>query len=206
MAEETGLIKQIGNWVFKEAARFCKSCSEQTGGPFQISINKSPVQFMARDAERDWLEYLGEQEISPSSISIEITEGVLLHASGRVEERLQQFRDAGVQLALDDFGTGYASMSYLQKFHIDYVKIDQSFVRDMTSNASSRTIAETIIVMAHKLGQRVIAEGVESTEQMACLASAGCDYAQGYLFSPPVSAKTLLQMLSAAQQQRGCVH
>lgn len=199
MAEETGLIKEIGNWAFEQAARFSKSCTERTGAVFQIGINKSPVQFMSRDSGQYWLDYLAEQGIAPKSISIEITEGVLLDASDVVVEKLDRYRHAGMQFALDDFGTGYASMSYLQKFQIDYVKIDQSFVRDMTSNESSRTIAETIIVMAHKLGKKVIAEGVETQEQMASLASAGCDYAQGYLFSPPVPGEALLQMLFAEQ-------
>jgi diguanylate cyclase (GGDEF)-like protein/PAS domain S-box-containing protein len=198
IAEETGLIRQIGTWVFTEAANFSKACNELTGEPFQISVNKSPVQFMSRQSDEGWLAYLAEHGISASCISIEITEGVLLFASEKITTKLSEYRDAGMQVALDDFGTGYASMSYLQRFQIDYVKIDQSFVRDMTSDASSRTIAETIIVMAHKLGQKVIAEGVETREQLACLTAAGCDYGQGFLFSRPVSSEKLMQMLSAA--------
>jgi EAL domain-containing protein (putative c-di-GMP-specific phosphodiesterase class I) len=201
MAEETGAITQIGNWAFMEAAHFCKACTERTGRKFQVSINKSPVQFMSRNSDQNWLKYLFEQGISPDCISIEITEGVLLDASEVVVEKLQKYRQAGMQFALDDFGTGYASLSYLQKFQIDYVKIDQSFVRDMTSSDSSRTIAETIIVMAHKLGKKVIAEGVETKDQMACLAAADCDYAQGYLFSPAVPGEQLMQLLSAVQPQ-----
>jgi EAL domain-containing protein (putative c-di-GMP-specific phosphodiesterase class I) len=156
---------------------------------------------MSRNSDQNWLKYLFEQGISPDCISIEITEGVLLDASEVVVEKLQKYRQAGMQFALDDFGTGYASLSYLQKFQIDYVKIDQSFVRDMTSSDSSRTIAETIIVMAHKLGKKVIAEGVETKDQMACLAAADCDYAQGYLFSPAVPGEQLMQLLSAVQPQ-----
>ncbi|MGV3741435.1 MAG: putative bifunctional diguanylate cyclase/phosphodiesterase, partial [Burkholderiaceae bacterium] len=197
MAEESGLIKQIGNWVFKQAAMCSKQCAQSTGRPFQIGVNKSPIQFMARDADANWLHFLSEQELPPNSISVEITEGVLLHASEKVESRLHEFRDAGVEVALDDFGTGYSSMSYLQKFHIDYVKIDQSFVQSMTTDSNSRTIAETIIMMAHKLGQKVIAEGVETQEQLDCLVHAGCDYGQGFLFSYPVPAHNLLEILSS---------
>lgn len=201
MAEETGLIRQIGNWVFMEAARFCLSCQQSTGKTIQVSVNKSPIQFMARDSDAAWLAYLSQHGLPPDSISIEITEGVLLDASERVVNMLTQYRDAGVQIALDDFGTGYSSLSYLQKFQIDYVKIDQSFVQDITSNPSSRTIAETIVVMAHKLGKQVIAEGVETAAQLNCLTNAGCDYAQGYLFSRPIPGDALVEMLNGGRQR-----
>lgn len=196
MAEESGLIRQIGNWVFREAAGCCKRCTEQAGTPFQISVNKSPIQFMARDNDLNWLQYLAEQGMPGSSISVEITEGVLLHASARVIDKLLQYRDAGVQVALDDFGTGYSSMSYLQKFQIDYVKIDQSFVRNIGTDPGSRTIAETIIMMSHKLGKKVIAEGIENREQLQCLTEAGCDFGQGYLFAPPLKEDELIRMVA----------
>jgi EAL domain-containing protein (putative c-di-GMP-specific phosphodiesterase class I) len=158
---------------------------------------------MAREAEANWLHFLSDQDMPPNSISVEITEGVLLHASAKVKGRLAEFRDAGVEVALDDFGTGYSSMSYLQKFHIDYVKIDQSFVRNMTSDINSRTIAETIIMMAHKLGQKVIAEGIETPEQLEHLIKAGCDYGQGFLFAYPLPAENLVDMVSRqASSQR----
>lgn len=111
---------------------------------------------------------------------------MLLHASGNVFEQLIKYRNAGVQVAIDDFGTGYSSMAYLQKFNIDYLKIDQSFVRDIATNPAHRTIAETIIVMAHKLGLKVIAEGVETQEQLDILFAAKSDYGQGYYFSHPL--------------------
>jgi diguanylate cyclase (GGDEF)-like protein/PAS domain S-box-containing protein len=203
MAEESGLIKPIGNWVFKQAVVCCKQCKDSAGEHFQISVNKSPIQFMAREAETNWLHFLSDQDMPANSISVEITEGVLLHASAKVEDRLMEFRDAGVEVALDDFGTGYSSMSYLQKFHIDYVKIDQSFIRNVTSDANSRTIAETIIMMAHKLGQKVIAEGIETPEQLEYLIKAGCDYGQGFLFAYPVPAENLVDMVSRqASSQR----
>lgn len=202
MAEESGLIRQIGNWVFREAAGCCKRCTDRAGAPFQISVNKSPIQFMARDGDMNWLQYLSEQGMPGSSISVEITEGVLLHASARVTDKLLQYRDAGVQVALDDFGTGYSSMSYLQKFQIDYVKIDQSFVRNISTDAGSRTIAETIIMMSHKLGKKVIAEGIENREQLECLSEAGCDYGQGYLFAPPLPEEDLIRMVEQSRRVR----
>ena len=122
---------------------------------------------------------------------------MLLKASPQVNERLLHYRDAGIQVALDDFGTGYSSMSYLKKFDIDYLKIDQSFVRDMDVDRDNRAIAESIIAMAHKLDMKVIAEGIETEAQKDLLHSAGCDYGQGYLFSRPVTSAEFEQLLSA---------
>jgi diguanylate cyclase (GGDEF)-like protein/PAS domain S-box-containing protein len=196
LAEENGLMSQIGTWIFQEAAAKSKRWSEMTGRQFQVSINKSPVQFMARDIETDWLEYLSSSGIPCTNIVIEITEGILLHASSNVMSKLLEYRDAGVQVAIDDFGTGYSSMAYLKKFHIDYLKIDRSFVQDIEKDQGSRTIVETMVVMAHKLGIAVIAEGIETVAQAKMLASAGCDYGQGFFFSAPVLSDVIEQMLS----------
>lgn len=197
LAEGAGLIKQIGNWVFRQAAMCAKHCNEVTDGSFQIGVNKSPLQFITQEEDFDWTGFLSELGLAGNSIAVEITEGVLLHTSAKVEERLLEYRDAGIQVALDDFGTGYSSLSYLQKFDIDYLKIDQSFVRDITTNAHSRAISESIIAMAHRLGLQVIAEGVETEAQLACLASAGCDYGQGYLFAPPIPEDELLKLIAS---------
>src|SRR5690606_9157703 len=195
LAEESGLIRSIGNWVFREAAWFAKRCREHLGMPFQITVNKSPVQFMAREAEGNWLDYMLNLGLPANSICVEITESALLNASARVANRLLEFRDAGIQVALDDFGTGYSSMAYLQKFDIDYLKIDQSFVKNILTDTDSRTIAETIIAMAQKLKKEVVAEGIETQEQLECLMQAGCDYGQGFLFSPAVPADQFLELL-----------
>ncbi|HYD80254.1 MAG TPA: EAL domain-containing protein [Paucimonas sp.] len=195
VAEETGLINEIGNWVFMESAWWSQRWSRQLGAPFQISVNASPVQFHAGEEGVDWVKHLNDLGLSRNCISVEITEGMLLNASDDVSSRLLEYRDAGIQVALDDFGTGYSSMSYLKKFDIDYLKIDQSFVRDMSHNQGSRTIAETMIMMAHKLGMRVIAEGIETSEQRELLARAGCDYGQGFLFSRAVAPQELEALL-----------
>ncbi|WP_158590354.1 sensor domain-containing protein [Noviherbaspirillum cavernae] len=195
LAEETGLIHEIGSWVFMQSAAWSQRWSLQRGEPFQISVNKSPVQFLAEDDESNWAGYLAELGISRNSISIEITEGVLLNASASVTDKLLDYRDAGIQVALDDFGTGYSSMSYLKKFDIDYLKIDQSFVQDMPHDQGSRTIAETMIMMAHKLGLKVIAEGIETEEQRVLLAAAGCDFGQGFLFARALEPEELEGML-----------
>jgi diguanylate cyclase (GGDEF)-like protein/PAS domain S-box-containing protein len=196
LAEESGLISEIGNWVFREAAVCAKRWCAQLGAPFQVSVNKSPMQFLAHAEDEAWLQFLQQLGLSGSSISVEITEGVLLHASRTVTERLLEYRDAGIQVAIDDFGTGYSSMAYLKKFDIDYLKIDRSFVSDMAEDHANRTIAETIIVMAHKLGLKVIAEGIETEEQKRLLKGAGCDYGQGFLFSHPVPAAEFEELIA----------
>lgn len=198
LAEEAGLIKQIGNWVFQQAAVCAKHCTDITHVAFQIGVNKSPLQFIGQDSDSDWIGFLTELGLAGNSIAVEITEGVLLHTSAKVEDSLLAYRDAGIQVALDDFGTGYSSMSYLQKMDIDYLKIDQSFVKDITANPHSRAIAESIILMAHKLGLKVIAEGIETEEQRVFLLEAGCDYGQGYLFAPPLPEQELLSLVASA--------
>ncbi|WP_052452523.1 EAL domain-containing protein [Noviherbaspirillum autotrophicum] len=186
LAEETGLINEIGNWVFMQAAAWCRRWSERFGAAFQISVNKSPAQFLPHKKEMDWGAYLNQLGMAWNSVAVEITEGLLLNASSSTAEKIFELRDAGVQVAIDDFGTGYSSMAYLKKFDVDYLKVDQSFIRDTAKDSISRTIAETIIVMAHKLGLKVIAEGVETAEQRDWLQRAGCDYAQGFLYARPL--------------------
>lgn len=196
LAEETGLINEIGDWVFKESVRWVKRWNELSPVGFQVSVNKSPVQFLSEINHDDWLDYLDKIGLAGTSIVIEITEGLLLNAGSGVSDKLLRFRDAGIQVAIDDFGTGYSALSYLKKFDIDYLKIDQSFVRNLATDHSDLVLSEAIIVMAHKLGLKVIAEGVETAEQRDLLATAGCDYAQGFLYSraiPPEEFEALLK-------------
>jgi diguanylate cyclase (GGDEF)-like protein/PAS domain S-box-containing protein len=196
LAEESGLINEIGDWVFKQAVSCSQRWGAQSNAPLQIGVNKSPLQFLSYSREVNWTDYLRQLGLSGSSISVEITEGLLLNASADVAEQLLQYRDAGIQVTIDDFGTGYSSMAYLKKFDIDYLKIDQSFVCDMETDAGNRTIAESIIVMAHKLGMQVIAEGIETIAQKELLIAAGCDYGQGFLFSAAVPPQAFEQMLA----------
>ncbi|OAH99756.1 diguanylate cyclase [Methylomonas methanica] len=190
IAEETGLISSIGNWIFQEAAEQTSRWRQSIHEKFQISINKSPVQFRnERDSHRDWLDRLEALRLSGQSVVIEITEGLLLDANSSVAEQLLSFRDAGIQVSLDDFGTGYSSLSYLKKFDIDYLKIDQSFVRNLAIGSDDMALCEAIIVMAHKLGIKVIAEGIETSSQRELLTAAGCDFGQGYLFAKPLPAQ-----------------
>ncbi|MBT1443265.1 EAL domain-containing protein [Shewanella sp. JM162201] len=189
VAEDTGLILEIGTWVFENAARQSRDWQRKYGKPIQLSVNKSPVQFRdeGENFER-WVGLLKELDLTAGGICIEITEGLLLDASSGVSEKLLAYRDAGIQVSLDDFGTGYSSLAYLKKFDIDYLKIDQSFTRNLEHDSSDHTLCEAIIVMAHKLGMQVIAEGVETAGQRDLLLAMGCDYGQGYLYSKPLSA------------------
>lgn len=185
VAEETGMINDIGDWAFKEAAHWARHWAEKFSPDFQVSVNKSPVQFRTETSHLapGWLHHLKELGVANRNIAVEITEGLLLKAEDTVIDKLLNFRDSGIQISIDDFGTGYSSLGYLKKFHIDYLKIDQSFVRDLATDANDLALSEAVIAMAHKLGLKVIAEGVETEQQRNLLYAAGCDYAQGYLFS-----------------------
>jgi EAL domain-containing protein (putative c-di-GMP-specific phosphodiesterase class I) len=189
IAEDTGLIVDIGEWVFREVTKQVSIWRESYNPEFQISINKSPVQFRDENITYPtWPDQLQQLGLPGQSIVVEITEGLLMDTSDAINNKLLAFRNASIQLSLDDFGTGYSSMSYLHKFDIDYLKIDQSFIRNLTPESKNMALCETIIVMAHKLNMKVIAEGVETLEQRDLLIAAGCDYGQGYLFSRPVCA------------------
>jgi len=190
IAEETRMIIEIGDWVFREAARQCAYWREKAHPGFQVTINTSPVQYRHENFYvEDWINHLQAMGLSGQAISVEITEGLLMESATKVTDKLFLFRDAGIQVSLDDFGTGYSSLSYLKKFDIDYLKIDQSFVRNLEPSSDDMALCEAIIVMAHKLGLKVIGEGIETEAQRDLLTAAGCDFGQGYLFSRPVPAE-----------------
>jgi diguanylate cyclase (GGDEF)-like protein/PAS domain S-box-containing protein len=189
IAEASGLIIDIGNWVFRQVADQAKTWRDSLHPQFQISLNKSPLQFHHASAPQGaWLAHLQALGLPGSAIVVEITEGLLLDASSAVTLKLIALRDTGIQVSLDDFGTGYSSLSYLQRFEIDYIKIDQSFVRHLIPASTDLALCKAIIVMAHELGIKVIAEGIETEGQRELLLAAGCDYGQGYLFARPMPA------------------
>jgi len=197
VAEDCGLIHEIGEWVFDQAVRMAGRL-ETLGYPLQISVNASPVQFAPRaPTAMDWSRKLAELRIPRSRIAVEITESVMMADAPEVRERLLEFRNNGIEVAIDDFGTGFSSLSYLRRFDIDYLKVDASFTRGLVQNADDRALTEAIIVMARKLGLHTIAEGVETEEQRAILAQFGCSYAQGYLFSRPLPAADFERLLTA---------
>ena len=187
LTEETGLINSIGDWLFHEVANQASRWREEYGVDIQVSINKSPVQFQQKlHSSSAWVKYLKRFEIPGKRIAVEITEGLLLDASEDVTQQLLAFRDAGIQVSLDDFGTGYSSLAYLKKFDIDFLKIDRAFIKNISADSDDLVLCEAIVVMAHKLGIKVVAEGVETRQQLDLVIEAGSDYAQGYYFSKPL--------------------
>lgn len=203
IAEETGVINDIGDWIFREAAQQAKRWQQDYLSHFQIGVNKSPSQFHTQDlVHSGWTDYLQQLDMPRDSIVVEITEGLLLDDNHNVAKKLLHFRENGIQVAIDDFGTGYSALAYLKKFDIEYLKIDQSFTRNLAPGSSDLALCEAIIVMAHKLGIKVIAEGIETQQQRDFLAQAGCDYGQGYLFAKPMPAGEFEGLLKAQQDRR----
>jgi diguanylate cyclase (GGDEF)-like protein len=199
IAEHTGLISSIGDWVYQQA--LAKARDWRTRDPaLTINVNVSPLQFYEGDGEhcRKWLSD-GAPGVAAAvpEMGIEITEGLLLSSAPEVLKQLLAFQQAGIKISLDDFGTGYSSLSYLRKFALDFLKIDKSFVYNLEYDAANVALCEAIIVMAHKLGLRVIAEGVETLQQAELLKRAGCDFAQGFLFGHAVPAAEFEMMLRA---------
>lgn len=194
-AEDSGLIVNIGLWVFKAAVQQAKRWHEQ-GLNYQISVNVSPAQFYADGIKvEEWVRLLEDAGLPTSSILIEITERLLLEENPAITKRLCQLREAGLQIALDDFGTGFSSLTYLKRYPIDYLKIDQSFVRNLAPDSEDLALCEAMIVMAQKLGLGVIAEGVEGSLQQSLLLEAGCVLGQGYLYSRPVPPQEIERWL-----------
>jgi diguanylate cyclase (GGDEF)-like protein/PAS domain S-box-containing protein len=187
LAEDTGLIVPIGDWVFKQAVHQTRQWRQRFHPSFQISVNMSPAQIRQDNLVCiQWSEYLLQEGMPGMSVAIEITEGLLLDAE--LNGKLLTFRDAGIRISIDDFGTGYSSLAYLKRFDIDYLKIDRSFVQNLGFDPDNQALCEAMVMLAHKLGLKVIAEGVETTDQRDFLAAVGCDFAQGFLYSEPVPA------------------
>ncbi len=173
----------------------------------KISINKSPNQFHdSAHIASDWAALLKQNGLDNQSVVIEITEGTLLNANEDVKNILLEYRDAGIQVALDDFGTGYSSLSYLNKLDIDFLKIDRSFVQNLQADSNDLALCEAIIVMAHKLGLKVIAEGIETQGQQDLLVHAGCDYGQGYLFAKPLPVAEFEKLFATSSKSNFLLH
>ncbi|MFO1265097.1 MAG: EAL domain-containing protein [Rhodoferax sp.] len=187
IAESSGLIVGIGEWVFEQAAQQVQRWRSSLSAKFQISVNRSPVQFHQDDEiQLPWLRHLDALGLDGDALVVEITEGLLLNSNITVGKSLTALRDVGIRVSLDDFGTGYSSLAYLQKFDIDFIKIDQSFVRNLVPDSTNLALCKAIIAMAHALGIQVVAEGVETEQQRDLLTHMGCDFAQGYFFSRPL--------------------
>lgn len=202
VAEQTGLINDIGDWVFDHALEQAAAWRRSLHPEFQITLNVSPVQFRAEPAYLGrWLSRLADSGLPGRALVLEITEGILLDPGSGPEERLARLRDAGMAISIDDFGTGFSSLSYLHRYAIDYVKIDQSFVHGLGDDPRAHALCNAIIAMSHALGFQVVAEGVETAGQLALLEASGCDFAQGYYFDRPLPASQLPDSLAAIEQK-----
>ncbi|WP_033024562.1 EAL domain-containing protein [Pseudoalteromonas sp. TB64] len=197
LAEETRQINAIGQFVFAQALQTLNDIKKLTDDTFQISVNVSPVQLSTPDSGiDDWYAMLNAAKLPASSIVAEITEGLMVNPEALTQRRLKEIVKSGMQLALDDFGTGYSSLAYLQEMDTDYLKIDKRFVDNIQVGSQELALCEAIIVMAHQLGLKVIAEGIETKLQMQLLLDAGCDYGQGYLFSKPLNKSDFMTLLT----------
>ncbi|MEH6456332.1 MAG: EAL domain-containing protein [Cocleimonas sp.] len=196
LAEETGLIIEIGEWVFKKSVEDTVKIKKLLNTDFQMSINTSPLQYGKNGMNvSDWFSHIITSGLSGKNIALEITESVLMESSDSIKNKLYNLRDLDVQISIDDFGTGYSSLSYLKKFDIDYLKIDRSFVQNLCEDSDDLVLIQAIIIMAHKLGCKVIAEGIENETQLAMLAKEGCDYGQGYYFAKPLASNEFMRLL-----------
>ncbi|MEO6147014.1 MAG: EAL domain-containing protein [Sulfuriferula sp.] len=195
IAEDCGLILPIGRWVIREACLQARAWQDLRLPPITVAVNTSALEFCAKD----FLEYLRmtleETHLEPRYLELELTESVLMRDAASTESVLHALADLGIKLAVDDFGTGYSSLSYLKRFPIDTLKIDQSFVNQITHNPDDATIVTAVIAMGKSLRQSVIAEGVETKEQYAFLLTQQCDEGQGYFFGRPVTAEALAVLL-----------
>ena len=201
IVEESGLIVPIGDWAFNQASQFLKTLQTSYHPDFQISINVSPKQFqMTSNIEAEQQPFWVTEHVS-KGIIIEITENLVLDLTDHVQKQLNKIRQAGIETAIDDFGTGYSSLAYLKKFQIDYIKIDRSFVSNIEKNESDKVLCEVIVQMAHKLGFKVVAEGIETKNQLDFLLSLGCDYGQGFYLSKPLPASEFQSFIAENHQK-----
>lgn len=189
-AERTGLIKPLTRWVLKEALRQCRDWN-QKGLPFNIAVNLSARNLHDSQLPDRIAELLEVNGMSPSFLELEVTESAIMQDQVCAKEILTRLSKMGIRLSIDDFGTGYSSLGYLNHLPVDAIKIDRTFVRDMTENQNNAVIVRSLIDLGHNLGLEVIAEGVENHETWDRLLALGCDAAQGYYMSPPVSAQEI---------------
>jgi len=195
LAEQTGLIVPIGEWVLRTACAQNRAWQEAGLAPITIAVNISARQFREKGLVNSVAEVLKETGLEPQFLELEVTEGVIMHDPQEVVAVLQKLKSMGVMLSIDDFGTGYSSLSYLKRFPVDRLKIDQSFIKDVTTDPENAAIAQAVITLGHSLNLKVTAEGVETREQLQFLRDHQCDEKQGYLFSKPLPAEEFGRLL-----------
>ena len=196
LAEETGLILPIGQWVLQEACRQAQEWIMKHGIHYEISVNVSVRQFQQRDLVSRVAEVIGKTGLNPSFLKLEITESVMMKEPHATSELLRNLRQLGARLVIDDFGTGYSSLGYLKRFPVDTLKIDKTFVDELANDPQDIAIVGAIITLAKSLGMRVTAEGIETVQQARILKDLGCDLGQGYFFAKPLPPEAMLEFLA----------
>jgi len=186
LLEETGLIIEVGEWVIATALDQLKQWRKMNKHDLRIAVNLSPRQFEMEGLVDAVEKYLSQASLPPKTVELEITEGLLMRDTTKTNTALCQLKELGVRIAVDDFGTGYSSLSYLHRFNVDTLKIDRSFVQHVTKRQDSASIATAIVGLGHNLGLEIIAEGVETPEQLEFMRNNGCDIIQGYIFGRPI--------------------
>ena len=195
VAEHTGIILPIGHFVFEQALKATASWRKLGTESLTVAINLSPRQFRDPSLADTIKQALLDSSVPPEAIELEITEGVLMSGHSHIDRAVTDITDLGVNIAMDDFGTGYSSLSYLRTYPFNVLKIDRSFIIDIAEDRRDYELVSAAIAMAHSLGLKVIAEGVETTRQLELLAQKNCDFAQGFLFSKAVSFDQITAML-----------
>jgi EAL domain-containing protein (putative c-di-GMP-specific phosphodiesterase class I) len=198
VAEESGLIVPIGEWVLREALRQARAWQAE-GRTLRMAINVSANQLSRANFVERLRRLVQETGVDATLVELEVTEGVIVEGAGEAREAIDQIAALGFGIAIDDFGTGYSGLAYLKRLPIDTVKIDQSFVRDLTVDPDDAAIVTAIVAMARSLGVDVVAEGVETEEQVVELKRLGCMRAQGYLFARPMPASQVARLLRATE-------
>jgi EAL domain-containing protein (putative c-di-GMP-specific phosphodiesterase class I) len=209
IAEESGLIVPIGARVLHDACRQGKLWRDAGYGPMQVAVNTSAVQFRAGRSGRNRGGHARRDGPAASHLDLEVTEGVIMHDIRETARQLKELKKLGVSVSLDDFGTGYSSLSYLEELPIDNLKIDRKFVQRMNGADNTRTLVQSIVGLAHGLGMRAVAEGVETGEQLEQLKAMGCDRAQSFMLAgpaPALSIQVLLAARSGAGNPAQCLH
>jgi EAL domain-containing protein (putative c-di-GMP-specific phosphodiesterase class I) len=206
IAEECGLIVPIGRWVLREACRQARAWLDAGLEPMNVAVNISSVELRTKGFIAGLHAILAETGLDPDRLELELTETFLMQDSPSTAAVLGAIRDLGVHLALDDFGTGFSCLSYLKRFPIDALKIDRSFVRDLATDADNAGIVSAVISMGKNLNMRVIAEGVETREQLEFLQKHSCPEGQGYYFAQPMVAKELAQLMARNEHPHAIAH
>ncbi|HYS88051.1 MAG TPA: EAL domain-containing protein, partial [Bradyrhizobium sp.] len=195
LAEETGLIVQIGEWVLKTACEQSRQWRDQGIPGVRVAVNLSARQFAQKTLLQDVAKIIAQSGLTPESLELEITESMVMHNAEHARETLEKLKAMGVSLSIDDFGTGYSSLAYLKRFPIDCIKVDRSFIKDIPVDVDDMAITKGVIALGHSLRLKVVAEGVETVEQRDFLQTNDCDELQGFFFSKPLPAEEVTALL-----------